>query len=205
MKREDNISGSLDWPTIGLYMALVLLGWINIYAVVYDEGVHQAIFSLSLNSGRQLLFILACFIIVMGIVILDMRFYETFAYVLYGIIVLLLFVVPLIGKEVGGNKAWLGIGSFGVQPSEFAKFVVALSVAKYMGSVGFRMDNLRNQAVLFGIVGIPMLLIFAQKDTGTAPCIHLLHICFLSGRNVAFSDDRRNMRRGHFYSHAAGT
>ncbi len=168
MKREDNISGSLDWPTIGLFIALVIMGWINIYAVVYDESIQQPIFSLTLNSGRQLLFILASFFIVMGIVILDMRFYETFAYLLYGIIIVLLFLVPIIGKEVGGNKAWIGIGSFGVQPSEFAKFVVALAVAKYAGSVGFRMDNLRNQAVLFGMIGLPMLLILIQKDTGTA-------------------------------------
>lgn len=168
MKREDNISGSLDWPTIGLFLALVLLGWINIYAVVYDEGVHQPIFSLTLNSGRQLVFIVATFFIIMGIVILDLRFYETFAYVLYGLILVLLFLVPIIGKEVGGNKAWIGIGSFGVQPSEFAKFVVALAVAKYISSVGFRMDNLRNQAILFGIIGLPMALILLQKDTGTA-------------------------------------
>src|SRR3954465_5561614 len=111
MKREDiNISGSLDWPTIGLYLALVMLGWINIYAVGNDESVPQPIFSLTLNSGRQLMFIIASFIIIMGIVILDMRFYEPFAYVLYGIIVVLLFLVPIIGKEVGGNKAWLGVG-----------------------------------------------------------------------------------------------
>lgn len=168
MKREDSISGSLDWPTIGLYLALVFLGWINIYAVVYDEGVHQPIFSLTLNSGRQLVFIVASFFIIMSIVILDMRFYETFAYVLYGLILVLLFLVPIIGKEVGGNKAWIGIGSFGVQPSEFAKFVVALTVAKYISSVGFRMDNLRNQAILFGIIGLPMALILFQKDTGTA-------------------------------------
>lgn len=168
MKREDNISGSLDWPTIGLYLALVMMGWLNIYAVVYDEGVHQPIFSLTLNSGRQLIFIAASIIIIMGIVILDMRFYETFAYVLYGLILILLLIVPLIGKEVGGNKAWIGIGSFGVQPSEFAKFVTALAVAKYIGSVGFRMDNMRNQAILFGLIGLPMALILLQKDTGTA-------------------------------------
>ena len=140
----------------------------NIYAVVYDEEVHQSIFSLTLNSGRQLLFIVASFLIIMGIVILDMRFYETFAYILYGIIIILLFLVPIIGKEVGGNKAWLGIGSFGVQPSEFAKFIVAMAVAKYIGSVGFRMDNLRQQLILFGMIGLPMLLILLQKDTGTA-------------------------------------
>jgi len=168
LNREDNISGSLDWATIGLYLALVLFGWLNIYAVVYDESVNQSIFSLSLNSGRQLLFIIASMFIIAGIVILDMRFYEAFAYVLYALLMLMLLFIPFIGKEVGGNKAWIGIGSFGGQPSELAKFVTALAVAKYAGSVGFRMDNLRNQAVMFSLIGLPMALILLQKDTGTA-------------------------------------
>lgn len=123
---------------------------------------------LSLNSGRQLIFIAASIVIIMGIIIIDMRFYEAFAYVAFGIILLLLLLVPIIGKEVGGNKAWIGIGSFGVQPSEFAKFITALVVAKMIGSVGFKMDNFRNQVILFGMIGIPMVLILLQKDTGTA-------------------------------------
>jgi len=77
-------------------------------------------------------------------------------------------VVLFTGKEVGGNQAWLRIGSFGFQPSEFAKFAVALVVAKYIGTVGFRMDQLRNQIILFIIIGVPMVLILLQKDTGTA-------------------------------------
>jgi len=149
-------------------MALVMLGWINIYAAVYDETVSQSIWDLSLNSGRQLIFIAACVVIIMGIVIIDMRFYEAFAYVAFGVILFMLLLVPIIGKEVGGNKAWLGISSFGVQPSEFAKFITALAVAKMIGSVGFRMDNVRNQALLFGLIGLPMALILFQKDTGTA-------------------------------------
>ena len=168
MRRDDNISGKLDWYTISLYIALVVLGWINIFAAVYDDTANQSIFDLSLNSGRQLLFIVASGVIIMGIVIIDMRFYEAFAYIFYGIILFLLFLVPIIGKEVGGNKAWIGIGSFGVQPSEFAKFVTALAVGKFIGSVGFRMDNIRNQAILFGLIGLPMFFILLQKDTGTA-------------------------------------
>jgi rod shape determining protein RodA len=168
VKREDSISGKLDWYTILIYIAMVLLGWINIFAAVYDETASQSIFDLSLNSGRQLLFIVASALIIMMIVIIDMRFYETFAYLFYGLILVLLFLVPIIGKEVGGNKAWIGIGSFGVQPSEFAKFITALAVAKFIGSVGFRMDNLRNQATLFAIMGLPMALTLLQKDTGTA-------------------------------------
>jgi rod shape determining protein RodA len=149
-------------------MALVILGWFNIYAAVYDETVSQSMWDLSLNPGRQLIFIAATIVIIMGIIIIDMQFYETFAYVAFGVILFLLLLVPVIGKEVGGNKAWIGIGSFGVQPSEFAKFITALVVAKMIGSVGFKMDNFRNQAMLFGVIGIPMVLILLQKDTGTA-------------------------------------
>jgi rod shape determining protein RodA len=149
-------------------VALVTLGWLNIFAAIYDETADQTIWDLSLSSGRQLMFIAAAAVIVIMIIIIDMRFYETFAYLFYGLILVLLFLVPLIGKEVGGNKAWIGVGSFGVQPSEFAKFITALAVAKYIGSVGFRMDNLRNQAVLFALIGVPIILIQLQKDTGTA-------------------------------------
>ena len=158
----------MDWVTVGLYAAIVFMGWLNIYAVTYDQSDVISIFSLQLNSGRQLLFIAGGIIIIMGILIIDMRFYETFAYVIYGFVMFLLLLVPIIGKEVGGNKAWLGIGSFGVQPSEFAKFATALAVAKYMGSVGFKMDQRRNQIILFVMIGVPMILILLQKDTGTA-------------------------------------
>jgi rod shape determining protein RodA len=158
----------MDWITVAMYMALVLFGWLNIYASVYDETVGQSFFDFSQSSGRQLLFIAACIVIIVAILIIDMRFYDTFAYVIYGVVLLLLLLVPIIGKEVGGNKAWLGIGSFGGQPSEFAKCATALALAKFMGTIGFRMDNLRNQAILFVFIAVPMVLILAQKDTGTA-------------------------------------
>jgi rod shape determining protein RodA len=151
-----------------LFILMVAMGWLNIFAAVYDDSVQQNIWDLSLDSGRQLLFIVASFVIIIAINILDMRFYETFAYLLYGAILFLLLLVPVIGKEVGGNKAWLAVGPFSVQPSEFAKFATALAVAKYIGSVGFRMDNLRSQAILFTIIGMPILLVLLQKDAGTA-------------------------------------
>jgi rod shape determining protein RodA len=166
--RQEDISGNLDWLTIALYALMVLLGWLNIYAVGFDESIGQPIFTLTLNSGRQLLFIGASIVIILGIIILDMRFYDAFAYIMYGLLMVILVMIPFLGKEVGGNRAWIGIGSFGVQPSEFAKFATALAIAKYMGSVGFRMDNMRNQAVLFAMIGVPMVLILLQKDTGTA-------------------------------------
>jgi rod shape determining protein RodA len=149
-----------------IYGALVLWGWLNIYSATYDET--QSIFDLSLNSGRQMMFIITSSILILAILIIDMRFYETFAYIIYGVVLFLLLLVPFIGKEVGGNRAWLGFGSFGVQPSEFAKFATALVVAKFIGTIGFRMDNIRNQVILFALIGAPIMLILLQKDYGTA-------------------------------------
>jgi rod shape determining protein RodA len=168
VRKAEDITGKIDVVSVLLFIAMVTLGWLNIFASVYDDTVKQSIWDLSLNSGRQLMFIAASVIIILVIVILDMRFYETFAYLFYGLILILLILVPIIGKEVGGNKAWIGIGSFGVQPSEFAKFITALAVAKFMDTVGFKIDNLRNQAILFALIGLPMVLILLQKDTGTA-------------------------------------
>ncbi|HEY9007576.1 rod shape-determining protein RodA [Ohtaekwangia sp.] len=166
MRRDEIISQKLDWVTVLIYGLMVFWGWLNIYSATYDET--QSIFDLSLNSGRQMMFIIASIVLILAILIIDMRFYETFAYFIYGGVLFLLLLVPFIGKEVGGNRAWLGFGSFGVQPSEFAKFATALVVAKYIGTIGFRMDNLRNQIILFAMIGAPILLILLQKDYGTA-------------------------------------
>ncbi len=166
MRQEAIISNKVDWVTVLLFGAMVLWGWINIYSATYD--VNQSIFDLSINSGRQMMFIITSSVLILAILIIDMRFYEAFAYIIFGVVLFLLLLVPFIGKEVGGNRAWLGVGSFGVQPSEFAKFATALAVAKFIGSVGFKMDNLRNQIILFAIIATPILLILLQKDYGTA-------------------------------------
>ena len=178
MKREENITNKIDWVTVLVFCAIVFLGWLNIYAVTYDENADTSIFSLELNSGRQLIFIGGSIIIIAAILIIDRQFYETFAYIIYGLLMIMLLLVPIIGKEVGGNKAWLGIGSFGVQPSEFAKFATALVVAKTIGSIGFKMDNMRNQLILFGLIGAPMVLILLQKDTGTAMVFSVFVVVF---------------------------
>lgn len=168
MRNEISLSNKMDWVTVLIYALLVMMGWLNIFAAVYDESANAPIYSLSLNSGRQLMFIITSFILILAILIIDMRFYETFAYVIFGVVMFVLLLVPIIGKEVAGNKSWIGFGSFGLQPSEFAKFATALALAKFMGSVGFRMDNIRNQVILFGIMCVPIGLILLQKDFGTA-------------------------------------
>ncbi len=168
MKKVENITHKVDWVTVMIYAVIVLWGWVNIFSVTYDHTANQSIFDLSLNSGRQMMFILTSMIIIAAILIIDLRFYEAFAYIIYGAVLFLLLLVPFIGKEVGGNRAWLGIGSFGVQPSEFAKFATALALAKFIGSIGFRMDHIRNQVMAFGFICVPIILILLQKDAGTA-------------------------------------
>lgn len=168
MKRVESITHKVDWVTVLIYAVIVLWGWVNIFSVTYDENANQSIFDLSLNSGKQMMFIVVSALIIGVILIIDMRFYETFAYIIYGVLLFVLLLVPFIGKEVGGNTAWIGIGSFGVQPSEFAKFATALAIAKFAGSIGFRMDNFRNQVILFAFICAPIILILAQKDAGTA-------------------------------------
>jgi rod shape determining protein RodA len=175
-RREEIITHKVDNVTVLLYCVMVFWGWLNIYSASYSEN--QSIFDFSINSGRQLVFIVSASILVLAILIIDMRFYETFAYIIYGAVMFLLLLVPIIGKEVGGNRSWLGVGSFGVQPSEFAKFATALAVAKFAGSIGFRMDNIRNQGVLFGLIALPMALILLQKDYGTAMVFTIFILVF---------------------------
>jgi rod shape determining protein RodA len=171
LRRDDIIGQDVDWTTIFLFGILVFLGWSNIYAAGYDEELNRSLLDFSVamsNAQRQLIFIGACIVLIVGIMVVDLRFFDAFGYVIYIIILFLLLLVPLIGKEVGGNKSWIGIGTFGVQPSEFAKFATALAVAKFIGSVNFRMDNFRNQVTLFVIIALPMGLVLLQKDFGTA-------------------------------------
>lgn len=158
----------MDWITVMLYGVIVFWGWLNIFSVTYDALADQSIFDITLNSGRQLIFMGLSILIIMAILIIDMRFYETFAYWIYGLLLILMMLVVVTGHEVGGNKAWLRIGSLGFQPSEFAKFATALAVAKYMSTVGFKIDQLRHQAAVFALIGIPMAIILMQKDYGTA-------------------------------------
>jgi rod shape determining protein RodA len=184
VRNEISISNKMDWVTVAIYVTMLLFGWLNIFAAVFDSETNNTLFKATLNFGemplqmKQFFFISTSLIIVLAILIIDMRFYETFAYVIFGIVMFALLLVPIIGKEVAGNKSWLGVGAFGIQPSEFAKFATALAVAKLIGSVGFRMDNIRNQVMLFGIIAVPVMLIILQKDFGTAMVFSVFLLVF---------------------------
>jgi rod shape determining protein RodA len=167
MTRKESITNQLDWMTVLLFFLIVLLGWLNIYAAVYNE-TDASIFSTTLSSGRQFLFIMGSVVLIIAIMVIDFRFYDTFAFVIYGAVIAVLIFVLLFGREVAGSKSWFELGPFRLQPSEFAKFATALAVSKIIGTSGFRIDNLKSQALLFAVIGVPAVLIILQGDTGTA-------------------------------------
>lgn len=168
MRRDIRSGYSLDWVTVLLYFVLVILGWFNIYAAVYDEEASKSIFDLSLNSGKQLLFIGSSILIIIGILNLDFKFYNSFAWAFYGGLILLLIFVLLFGREVAGSRSWFEIGSFRLQPSEFTKFATALGVAKFFSQPNVKFSQLKTQIVAAVLIGLPLLLIILQGDTGTA-------------------------------------
>lgn len=158
---------NVDGFTILLFLALMVIGWFNIYAAVYtDEGV--SIFNLNTNFGKQLIFIIIAIIVGTVILLLDTKFFSTFSPILYGITIAMLILVLVIGRNVGGNQAWIPIGSFRLQPSEFAKWSSSLLLARYISSGNFKLTDIQPQLMCAAILGLPMLLIMLQPDTGSA-------------------------------------
>lgn len=167
MRRDEVLVKQIDVPALLLYMGMVFLGWITIYASEYDFEFSKAIYDFDTSSGKQLLWIATSGLIITVIMATDYKFYDAFAYVIFIAILLLLVAVLLVGKEVAGSKSWFGIGSFGIQPSEFAKFGTALAISKYLSNPLLKLEKRNDVLRAFAILGIPALLILAQNDTGS--------------------------------------
>ncbi len=166
--RGEGILDRMDWVTVGLYVALVGFGWFNIYAAVYDDSVTDSLLALSYNPGKQLLWIGTSILLIIGVMSLDFKFYSSFGFIIYGVMVLLLVVVLLFGREVAGSRSWFEIGAFRLQPSEFAKFATALALAAYLGDINVKIQNIKTQLIGAALFAVPMVLIVLQGDTGSA-------------------------------------
>ena len=167
MNRNKNILARIDWITILLYLTLVIIGWINIYAAVYNTK-HQSILDFSQKYGKQLIWIFAGIILIIIIFIIKARFYKFFAYPIYVITIILLIFVLLFGREVNGARSWFEIGNFRLQPAEFAKFATSLALAKFLSSFNLNIKKLKNIFLIAAIIFIPVILILLQNDTGSA-------------------------------------
>lgn len=167
IKARESYLPSIDWVTVIIFLVMIFLGWINIYAAVYNEE-HSSILDLSQQYGKQLLWIITSIILAFVILLFDAKFFSVFAYVIYGILLLLLVLVLLVGKEVSGSRSWIEIGGVGIQPAEFMKFGTALAIAKYLSTTGQDLRSLTNLLKVSIFIIIPVILIELQNDTGTA-------------------------------------
>lgn len=167
MNNQRSLFFNVDWFIILTYLALCIIGWFNIHAAVYDAD-NPSIIDLDTNYGKQLIFIVSAVIIGFVILLLDGKFFNAFSPVFYGVTLLLLMLVLVVGRNVGGNQAWIPIGNFRLQPSEFAKFGTSLLLARYLSSSTVKVQDVRTQIVAAFIILIPTALILLQPDVGSA-------------------------------------
>lgn len=167
MPNRNNVWTNIDWITVSLYLVMMLIGWLNIYAAVYNED-HKSIFDFSQRYGKQLIWIIAAIFIAILMLNIDSKFFVTFSFPIYGLVILILMAVLVVGTEIKGARSWIQIGDFSIQPSEFMKMATSLALAKYISSYNFKMHSFKSLLTLAGILFIPVGLIFLQNDTGSA-------------------------------------
>lgn len=167
MTRRVSLLKNLDWWTIFIYTLLVFLGWINIYAAVYNEE-HQSIFDISQRYGKQLMWIGAAAILAIVILIVESKFYSAFAYPTYLIMIGLLIAVLVFGRDVKGARSWFELGPIRFQPAEFAKFATCLAISRYITQYNFKIHRIKALFVSGVILFTPMALIILQGDAGSA-------------------------------------
>ncbi len=165
--RSNNLLANIDWVSILLYLLLVLIGWLNIYAAVYDEN-HSSIFDISQKYGKQLIWIGAAFVLAFLVLLTDSKFFTTFSMVIYGIMIFLLIAVLFFGTETKGARSWFEVGDFRIQPAEFAKFATNLAIAYVMSRHNFKVMRFSILLTIGLILALPSGLIILQNDTGSA-------------------------------------
>lgn len=158
--KNQSLTNNIDWISISIYVVLVIMGWLNIYSSSLSsmEGIAQ----------KQFLFILFSIPLVFAILYADGKFYEKYAVILYGIALVSLLGLFAFGKTIAGQRCWYAIGSFTIQPSEFAKVATALALAKYLSDSQINLKDVNRQIQALIIIFLPIMLILPQPDPGSA-------------------------------------
>ncbi|MDR3217556.1 MAG: rod shape-determining protein RodA [Dysgonamonadaceae bacterium] len=165
--RKNNIWKSIDWWSISIYLILVIIGWFSIYASSYDFD-QVSIFDLSGRAGMQMIWIIISLVLGFSLLLIESDWYDIFAYWIYFFIILLLVITIIIPHNIRGSHSWLIMGPIRFQPAEFAKFATTLAIAKLINSYKFDLSDLKNFIKLLAFIFLPMVLIFMQKETGSA-------------------------------------
>ncbi|MES2680410.1 MAG: rod shape-determining protein RodA [Bacteroidota bacterium] len=198
-RNENTLFYGIDRVTILVYVILVIMGWLNIYAAVYDEE-HGNIFDTTQKYGKQLIWIGGATVIAFSILLIDANFYTAFAYIFYGLFLAANILVIFFGREIKGSKSWFGVGGFGIQPAEFMKFATNLALAKFLSnqnivvSQQFRLrlkdilKNYKNTLIALLFIISPLLLIkILQNETGLAIVfVAFIIVLYREGLSVNF-------------------
>lgn len=167
MATRNNIIGKIDWPLLLIYIVLVVIGISTIYAAAYDEN-HPGIFDMSQHYGKQAVFLCISVLFSFIIMLIDAKWFNTFAYLIYGLSILSLLYVLVAGSTISGSRSWIQVGTFSFQPSEFAKLGTALAIAHYLGNINTDFSKFKTQLKAYAIVLLPMMLVLLQGDAGSA-------------------------------------
>ena len=162
--RRLHLTSRLDWVTLLTVVALVLLGWLNIVSATAEAEV---VWDLGGKAGKQLIWMGVCAILMVGLLAVEGEFFIRTSVLHYLIVLALLAAVLVVGKKVGGARSWFGVGSFGIQPSEFAKTATALMVAWFLSRDGRPWRTLATRLQSTALIAMPAGLILLQPDAGT--------------------------------------
>lgn len=164
---RNQIIGRIDWLTVLIYLALVLIGWFSIFSAKYDE-LHPSIFDFSKEYGKQLIWIGAALLFGFIILLIDAKFFNAFSLWIYVLVLVTLVMVLAYGKVTKGATSWIEFGPIKFQPSEFAKMATALALAGYLDRLDVDLRKRKDQLICAAIILIPMALVLLQNDTGSA-------------------------------------
>ena len=167
MRESNSIFQNIDWALVLFYVVLVLMGWANIYAAVFNEE-NSSILDISQKYGKQLLWIGTSCALIILILFIDGKVFQALAYPIYAASILSLIAVLFFGKEIAGARSWFAFGGFSLQPSEFAKFATALALARFASTEGISLKRWRNRLIGLVIILLPAVLIIPQPDPGSA-------------------------------------
>ena len=178
---------NVDWVIVLIYLALCTIGWFNIHAAVFDER-HPSIIDADTNYGKQFIFICVSIVLGIFILLLESRFITALVPAFYVVTTLLLMLVLVIGRNIGGNQAWISMGGgFRLQPAEFAKLTTCLLLARYLSGPNIRVSEFKSFAIAIAIIGVPMFLILLQPDMGsTLVFLSLVFVLYREGLSPYF-------------------
>jgi rod shape determining protein RodA len=178
---ERRLYHHVDWAMVGAILALCLIGLAQIYSATYTAaGGASSIFY------TQIWAILLGFVALLIALSIDYRSLADKSHFLYIAIVAALIGVLVFGVVRGGSRRWIDLGPMNLQPSEFAKAVLALALAKYFGEARRGAVARTDFLIAAGITAVPLLLISQQPDLGTAVTLVpvLFAVVFVAGMSM---------------------